>query len=104
MGVYNEFYVFDNKSVIPETECCIHNRAVGIFFREHIRGYMDDREFYITKEQIEKLLFEYSNGTLKRSPLSNPRDPVLFPDEVSQLCEIKRYLDAGFKVVYRQIS
>lgn len=104
MGLYNEFYVFNNKSVIPETEFCIHNRAIGIFFREYIENYQDDQEFYITKQQVSKLLEEYSNGTLKKSPLSNPRDPVLFPDEVTQLCEIKRYLNSGYKVVYRQIS
>ena len=104
MGIYNEFYVFNNKSVIPETEFCIYNRAVGIFCSENIHNFKPNEEYVIDYSLITRLLQAYEDGTLKRSPLTNPRNPLLFPDEVAQLCDIKHYLRDRFKVVYRQID
>jgi len=53
---------------------------------------------------VARLLQAYDDGTLTRSPLANPRDPLIFPDEVTQLCQIKKYIDDKYKVIYTQID
>ena len=53
---------------------------------------------------MARLLQAYNDGTLTRSPLLNPRDPLIFPNQVEQLCQIKKYIDTGYKVIYSQID
>lgn len=104
MGVYNEFYVFVNHRVIPVAHFSIYNRNVGRFFRDNLRNFQSNREYIIDGSLVSRLLQAYTDGTLARSPLSNPRDPLLFPDEVTQLCQIKKYIDDKYKVIYTQID
>lgn len=104
MGVYNEFWIFEDHKVIPVAHFSIYNRNVGGFFRDNIHDFTPNEEYHIDNFLIPRLLQSYEDGTLVRSPLANPRDPLLFSDEVAQLCEIKRYLNLGHKVVYLQID
>ena len=104
MGVCNEFYVFVNHRVIPVAHFSIYNRNVGRFFRDNLRDFQPNREYIIDGSLVSRLLQAYEDGTLAMSPLSNPRDPLLFPDEVTQLCQIKKYIDDKYKVIYTQID
>lgn len=104
MGIYNDFYVFANHKVIPVAHFSIYNRNVGRFFRDNLRDFQPNEEYIIDGSLVARLLQACEDGTLTRSPLANPRDPLIFPDEVKQLREIKGYIDSGQKVVYRQID
>lgn len=104
MGVYNEFWIFENNRIIPVAHFSIYNRNVGRFFDENIHNFEPNEEYIIDGSLVSRLLQSYEDGTLVRSPLANPRDPLLFSDEVAQLCKIKRYLNSGHKVVYLQID
>lgn len=104
MGVYNEFYVFVNHRVIPVSHFSIYNRNVGGFFRDNLRDFQPNEEYIIDGSLVARLLQAYNDGTLAKSPLSNPRDPLIFPDQIEQLCQIKKYIDTGYKVIYTQIN
>ena len=104
MGLYNDFYVFVNHRVIPVAYFSIYNRNVGRFFRDNLNGFQPNEEYIIDGSLVARLLQAYDDGILTRSPLSNPRDPLIFPDEVTQLCQIKKYIDTGYKVIYTQID
>lgn len=104
MGVYNEFYVFVNHRVIPVAYFSIHSRNVGGFFRDNIHDFQPNEEYIIDGSLVARLLQAYDDGTLTRSPLSNPRDPLIFPDQIEQLCQIKKYINDGHKVIYTQID
>lgn len=104
MGVYNEFYVFENHRVIPVAHFSIYNRNIGGFFRDNLRDFQPNEEYIIDGSLVARLLQAYNDGTLTRSPLSNPRDPLIFPDQVERLCQIKKYIDIGYKVIYTQID
>lgn len=103
MGVYNEFYVFEEFDIIPVAYYNIHNRAIGLFFKQNISGFKTDEWFTLTKSNLHNLIMRYENGTLQRSLLTKLEEPVLYPDQISQLREIKKYIDDGCKVVYQQI-
>ena len=62
------------------------------------------KSFPLTKVHLHNLLLRYENGTLSRSLLTKMNEPLLLPNEVKQLREIKGYIDSGQKVVYRQID
>ena len=102
MGVYNEFWVFTDRKVIPVAHFSIYNRNVGGFFRENIHNFTPNEEYIIDSSLISRLLQSYEYGSLKRSPLANPRDPLLFSDEEFQLGQINKYINDGCKVVYVQ--
>lgn len=104
MGVYNEFYVFVNHRVIPVANFSIHNRNIGGFFRDNLRDFQPNEEYIIDGSLMARLLQTCEDGTLTRSPLYNPRDPLVFSDQVEQLCQIKKYIDTGYKVIYTQID
>lgn len=104
MGIYNDFYVFVNHRVIPVAQFSIHNRNIGGFFRDNLRDFQPNEEYIIDGSLVARLLQAYNYGTLTRSPLTNPRDPLIFPDQVEQLCQIKKYIDTGYKVIYCQID
>lgn len=104
MGVYNEFYVFANNKVIPVAHFSIYNRNVGGFFRDNLRNFQPNEEYIIDGSLVSRLLKSHEDGTLTRSPLSNPRDPLIFPDEVTQLCQIKKCINDGYKIIYTQID
>lgn len=107
MGIYNEFYVFEKvqeEQDIPLVFYNIHNRAIGLFFKQNIKGFESYKRFPLTKVHLHNLLLRYENGTLARSVLTKIDEPLLLPNEVRQLREIKDYIDSGLKVVYRQIN
>lgn len=104
MGLYNEFYVFVNHRVIPVAQFSIYNRNVGRFFRDNLRDFQPNEEYIIDGSLVARLLQAYDDGTLAKSPLSNPRDPLIFPDQIEQLCQIKKYINDGHKVIYTQID
>jgi hypothetical protein len=104
MGIYNDFYVFVNHRVIPVAQFSIYNRNIGGFFRDNLRDFQPNEEYIIDGSLVARLLQAYEDGTLARSPLVNPRDPLIFPDEVMQLCQIKKYIDDKYKVIYTQID
>lgn len=104
MGIYNDFYVFVNHRVIPVAYFSIYNRNIGGFFRDNLRDFQPNEEYIIDGSLVARLLQAYNDGTLTRSPLLNPRDPLIFPDQVEQLCQIKKYIDTGYKVIYSQID
>jgi len=104
MGLYNEFYVFVNHRVIPVSHFSIYNRNVGGFFRDNLRDFQPNEEYIIDGSLVARLLQAYDDGTLTRSPLANPRDPLIFPNQIEQLCQIKKYIDTGYKVIYTQIN
>lgn len=104
MSLYNEFYVFVNHRVIPVAHFSIYNRTIGGFFRDNLRDFQSNEEYIIDGSLVARLLQAYNDGTLTRSPLANPRDPLIFPDEVTQLCQIKKYIDDKYKVIYTQID
>lgn len=104
MGVYNEFYVFDTEEDIPLVFYNIHNRTIGLFFKQNIKGFEPCKSFPLTKVHLHNLLLRYENGTLSRSLLTKMDEPLLLSSEVKQLREIKGYIDSGQKVVYRQID
>ena len=104
MGLYNEFYVFVNHRVIPVAHFSIYNRNVGRFFRDNLRDFQPNEEHIIDGSLMARLLQACEDGTLTRSPLANPRDPLIFPDEVTQLCQIKKYINDGHKIIYTQID
>lgn len=103
MGIYNEFWVFNPCRVIPVAHLSIYNRNVGGFFSDNIHNFEPNEEYVIDGSLISRLLQSYEDGTLKRSPLANPRDPLLFSDEEFQLGQIKKYAEDGYKIVYVQI-
>lgn len=104
MGIYNEFYVFANDRVIPVAHFSIYNRNVGGFFRDNLRNFQPNEEYIIDGSLVSRLLESHEDGTLTHSPLSNPRDPLIFPDEVTQLYQIKKYINDGHKIIYTQID
>ena len=104
MGICNDFYVFGNHRVIPVAHFSIYNRNVGRFFRDNLRDFQPNEEYIIDGSLVARLLQACEGGTLTRSPLSNPIDPLIFPDEIRQLCQIKKYIDDKYKVVYTQID
>lgn len=103
MGVYNEFYAFNEFDFIPVAYYNIHNRAVGLFFKQNISDFKTEEWFSLTKTHFHNLLMRYENGTLVRSLSTKIEEPILYEDQVRQLREIKKYIDDGLKVVYRQI-
>ena len=104
MGIYNEFYVFVNHRVIPVVHFSIYNRNIGDFFRDNLRDFQPNEEYIIDGSLVARLLLAYEDGTLIRSPLSNPRDPLIFPDQIERLCQVQKYIDTGYKVIYTQID
>ena len=102
MGVYNEFYVFDEFDFIPVAYYNIHNRAIGLFFKQNIPNFKTDEWFSLTKTHFHNLILRYENKTLTRSLLTRIEEPLLYPDQVEQLRELKKYIDDGLKVVYLQ--
>lgn len=104
MGVYNEFYVYNDTDIIPIAYYELHNRALGIFFKQNIQGFKTDEWFYLTKTHFHNLLMRYENGTLARSLLTKIEEPILYPDQIQELREIKSYIDEGQNVIYRQID
>lgn len=102
MGVYNEFYVFEEFGIIPVAYYNIHNRAIGLFFKQNISGFKTDEWFTLTKTHFHNLIMRYENGTLARSPLTNREEPLIYSDQIEQLRELKRYIDNGYKVLYLQ--
>lgn len=102
MGVYNEFYVYNDTDVIPIAYYNIHNRALGIFFKQNIQDFKTREWFYLKPTHFHNLLMRYENSTLVRSLLTKIEEPLLYPDQVEQLRELKKYIDDGLKVVYRQ--
>lgn len=104
MGIYNEFYMFTNNRVIPVAHFSVYNRNIGGFFRDNLRNFQPNEEYIIDGSLISRLLHSYEDGTLTRSPLANPRDPLIFPDDVAQLCQIKKYIKDGYKIIYTQID
>lgn len=104
MGLYNEFYVFVNHRVIPVSHFSIYNRNVGGFLRDNIHDFQPNEEYIIDGSLVARLLQAYDDGTLAKSPLSNPRDPLIFHDQIEQLCQIKKYINDGHKVIYTQID
>lgn len=102
MGIYNEFYVFDENDIIPKDYYNIHNRAIGLFFSKNILDFKKEKWFSLTKTHFHNLIMRYENKTLARSLLTSIEEPLLYPDQVEQLRELKRYVDNGYKVVYLQ--
>ena len=60
------------------------------FFRDNLRDFQPNDEYIIDCSLVARLLQAYNDGILTRSPLSNPRDPLIFPDQIEQLCQIKK--------------
>lgn len=104
MSIYNEFYVFVSHRVIPVAHFSIYNRNVGGFFRDNLRDFQSNEEYIIDGSLVSRLLQACDDETLTRSPLTNPRDPLIFSDQREQLCQIKKYIDTGYKVIYTQLD
>lgn len=102
MGVYNEFYVFNEFDIIPVAYYNIHNRAIGLFFQQNISDFKKEEWFTLTKSHFHNLILRYENKTLTRSLLTHIEEPILYLDQIEQLRELKKYIDDGLKVVYMQ--